>query len=174
MGIFSLLSPCHLRVHRPLFLPAQIDTQVLFSLWESLHIFINISCIISPSSASFPKWWSKFAILKCAMHLCCSIKMILLFTISSPISPSIQVFSFSHSYCTFSRHFYIIIISQDFLPNDNLDSITVYFNLELFVFLCTILCSSTLNFNLQFILQSLSMSRLFCRLIAHPHLIYPV
>lgn len=51
---------------------AQIDAQVLFSIWEPLHIFINISCVIS-----FLKLWSKDAILKSAMHLCCSIKTII-------------------------------------------------------------------------------------------------
>lgn len=176
MDIFYLLSPCHLRVHRPLFLPAQIDAQVLFSIWESLHVFINISCIISPSSASFLKWGSKDAISKCGMHLCGSIKTFLLFTISLPISPSIQFyfFSFSHSYCTFSRHFYTIIINQCFFPNGNLDSITVYFSLELFILVCTILSSSTLNFNCQVVLWSLSMVRLFYSPVVHPCLSYPV
>lgn len=63
------------------FLPAQIGWKSqsvnLFSIWKSPVSFVNISCILSPSPASFVKWTSKVAIFKCAMHLYCSINIFL-------------------------------------------------------------------------------------------------
>lgn len=76
-------------------------------------------------------------------------------------------FKIFYSYCTFSNHFYTIIITQGFFPRESLHSITVYFS---FLLLCSTLYSSTLNFNCQVALWSLYIVRLFCSPPLHPQL----
>lgn len=172
--IFYLLSPCHLRVNKPVFLllRQQVENPKVLSCFpygSRSTSFINISCIFSPSPASFLKWGSKDKIFKSDTH---SIK-IFLFVHSFFTNNSFLFFFFSYSYCTFSRHFYTIILTQRFFPRDNLDPIAVYFSFGLFLLLCTILYSSTLTSNCQIALQSLSIVRRFCGPLVHLHLRCP-